>query len=294
MKRFTNGLRQKGQVAQAPNVMLADYRIPSIVRKTNLPSPSLVVERFLDLVYTPDTKVDDLIDAVQGDAVITAKVLRAANSVMSSPVREIDNLKEAVLRIGMIPVINIITATELAEMFFSVPLPYGDINKLWEHNMLVACLASEYAKHHKLDNPGRWFNAGLMHDLGRLVLICHDSIKYHEAIAFAKEKDVELSSAEEEYFEYSHATIGGLLLKFWNLPDDYVNAAANHHSEFRSIEDYASGIAICNKLANELLLSEPPNLQHYEELPLDRILESAIETFEMIKKATRINTEHTW
>jgi HD-like signal output (HDOD) protein len=250
--------------------------ISSIVRWTNLPSPSPVIERILDLIYTPDSDINDLISVIQSDAVLSGKILRFANSVYSSPAAEIDNLKDAVTRIGMIQAVQIVSATEVAGMFFSVPLPHGDICKLWAHNLLVACLSNFYAGTNDLGNPGRWFFAGLLHDIGRLVLICHDPVKYCEAIEHSKEVGIDLGAAEEAVIGYSHQEIGSHLLKFWKLPDDFANAALGHHAPFVSVEDYPSGVGVCNKIANEIQVSDAPNvgddsLRGFEKMIADSI-----------------------
>jgi HD-like signal output (HDOD) protein len=258
--------------------------ISSIVRWTNLPSPSPIIERILDLIYTSDSDVNDLISVIQSDAVLTGKILRFANSVFSSPVAEIDNLKDAVTRVGMVQTVRIVSATEVAGMFFSVPLPYGDICKLWAHNLLVACLSNSYAGTNGLGNPGRWFFAGLLHDIGRLVLICHDPVKYCEAIHHAEKVGVDLKAAEEAVIGYSHAEIGGQLLKFWKLPDDFANAALGHHSPFVSVDDYASGVGVCNNIAKEILFNGPPNIGVYSLSDPVKMIGDSIDMYNEISK----------
>jgi HD-like signal output (HDOD) protein len=264
--------------------MSTGSNISSIVRWTNLPSPSPIIERILDLIYTPDSDVDDLISVIQSDAVLTAKILRFANSVFSSPVSEIDNLKDAVMRVGMIQTVQIVSATEIAGMFFCVPLPHGDIRKLWAHNLLVACLSNAYAGANGLSNPGRWFFAGLLHDIGRLVLICHDPVKYYQAITHAEEAGIDLRAAEEVVVGYSHEEIGGQLLKFWNLPDDFAYAALGHHAPFACVEDYASGVGICNNIANEIQFRGPPNIGDYSLPGLDKMIGDSIDMYNEISE----------
>jgi putative nucleotidyltransferase with HDIG domain len=257
----------------------ASSSISSIVRWTTLPSPSPIVERILDLIYTPDSDINDLISVIQSDVVLTGKILRFANSVFSSPAAKIDNLKDAVTRIGMVQTVQIVSATEIAGMFFSVPLPYGDICKLWAHNLFVACLSNSYADTHGLNNPGRWFFAGLLHDIGRLVLICHDPVKYGEAITHAKRNGIDLRAAEEAVVGYSHMEIGCELLTFWKLPEDFAAAAAGHHAPFVSVEDYPSGVGVCNTIANEILFSDSPDMGAYAARGLDKMISDSVEMY---------------
>ncbi|MEW8139482.1 MAG: HDOD domain-containing protein [Candidatus Thiodiazotropha endolucinida] len=260
--------------------------IPTIVRHAKLPSPSPVISKVLELLYIPDTDIDELVDAMKGDSGLTAKVLRSANSAMSAPVKKVGTLKEAVLRIGLIPTINIITATEIANLFYSVPLPYGDAFKLWEHNVLVACLSEAYAKHYKLDYPGRWFSAGLMHDIGRLLLIHHNPAKYSEVIELAKSEEIELSQAEQRVMGFAHDELGGILLEFWEMPGDLAKAAYGHHKPFENVDDYGSGIGVCNQIANDLMMGEKPKISDIPAVPVEKLVANAAEMFEIIKEAS--------
>jgi HD-like signal output (HDOD) protein len=238
----------------------------------------------LDIIYTPDSDINDLISVIQSDAVLSSKILRFANSVFSSPAVEIDNLKDAVTRIGVIQTVRIVSATEVAGMFFSVPLPYGDICKLWAHNLLVACLSNSYAGANGLGNPGRWFFAGLLHDIGRLVLICHDPVKYCEAIKYAKKAGIDLGTAEKSVIGYSHQEVGSHLLKFWKLPVDFADAALGHHAPFVSKEDYASGVGVCNSIANEMQISGPPNIGDDCSPGFDSMIAESIDMYNEISE----------
>jgi HD-like signal output (HDOD) protein len=238
----------------------------------------------LDIIYTPDSDINDLISVIQSDAVLSSKILRFANSVFSSPAVEIDNLKDAVTRIGVIQTVRIVSATEVAGLFFSVPLPYGDICRLWAHNLLVACLSNSYAGANGLGNPGRWFFAGLLHDIGRLVLIRHDPVKYAEAFEYSKKAGIDLGTAEKSVIGYSHQEVGSHLLKFWKLPVDFADAALGHHAPFVSKEDYASGVGVCNSIANEMQISGPPNIGDDCSPGFDSMIAESIDMYNEISE----------
>lgn len=257
---------------------------PSWIRNSNIPSPSPVLNQVFDVLYNPDMTMEDLADVISFDAGLTARTLRSANSAFSRPVSEITTVLDAIVRIGLLPTIHIITATEVAAVFFSVPGNYGDMKYHWNHHILVASLAEAHAKHFNLSDPGRWFVGGLIHDIGRLMMLKVDPVKYAQAIQLHDDEQIDLREAEKLLFDYSHDIAGGLLLDFWRFPSDLADAAYEHHKEFSDIEDFCSGIGIANQVANAIQNNLP--LPEFSGIPVPDIIIAANERYELMKKVS--------
>ncbi len=261
---------------------------PHFIRHSTLPSPSPVLTRLYDLLFQRDTNIRELTDVMKGDASLTARVIRSANAAFSSPVNKVDNLHDAVIRIGLIPTIHIITATEIGSIFYGIPFPYGDIQALWKHNILVAVLSEAYGLQIKCDNPGIWFTAGLLHDIGRLLLINHDPAKYAEVLEVSNGESAILLEAECARFDYSHDIAGAYLLKFWNMPDDAVDAAADHHRAPGEVSELVAAVSMCNQIAHGLTAQDGPHLPSFSGVSTEKIVADAAGKYELMKKVMGI------
>jgi putative nucleotidyltransferase with HDIG domain len=257
-----------------------------ILRNTQLASPSPVINHLLEMMFDPETSLDDLAEILSTDASLSARTLAAANAAFSSPKQRIDNVHNAVVRIGLIPVLNIITTTGIQAVFLSVPGRHGDMKQLWTHNLVTACIADAYAHYHQLDKPARWFTGGLLHDIGRLLLLTHDPVKYKEVVNQIYAGDMPICDAEQALFGISHQELGYQLMTQWRFPDSIAEAAFHHQQPFVSIGDFRSGICIANDLANAL--DEATPLPQFESFSAERIIANASVKYEMMKKVSGI------
>ena len=257
-----------------------------ILRDTQLASPSPVINRLLEMMFDPDTSLNDLADTLSTDASLSARTLAAANAAFSSPKQRIDNVHDAVVRIGLIPVLNIITTTGIQAVFLSVPGRHGDMKLLWTHNLVTACIADAYAHHHQLEQPARWFTGGLLHDIGRLLLLIHDPVKYTEVVKRVDAGDLSICDAEQAEFGISHQDLGYQLMIQWRFPESIADAAFHHQQPFVSLSDFRTGITIANELANALDGTIP--LPKFESFSAEQIIANASVKYEMMKKISGI------
>jgi len=187
-----------------------------------------------------------------------------------------------VVRIGLVSTIHIVATTEIKAVFYSVPGHLGDMKRLWTHNLVTACLADAYAHHLRLEKPGRWFTGGLLHDVGRLVLLSHDPVKYAEVIKLAAQGDITICAAERDAFGLSHEEAGFQLMQLWQFPTEICDAAFHHAQPFVAYSEFRSGICIANDLANALEGSEP--LPKYSGFSPEKVIAQASEKYEAMKK----------
>ncbi len=252
-----------------------------IVRETNLASPSPIVLRLFEMMFEPATSLSDLANTLSTDAGLTARTLSAANAAFSYPKQRIDNVQEAVVRIGLIPLINIITATEVKAVFLSVPGRHGDMKRLWTHNLITACIADVFARELRLERPARWFTGGLLHDIGRLLLLAHDPVKYAD-VAAAMAGGQAVCEAECEVFGISHQELGHQLMALWRFPESIAEAAFHHDPPTNAYEDFHTGIAIANELANAL--EDGRSLPQYGPFSSEMLIAAASVKYETMKQ----------
>ncbi len=254
----------------------------SIVRTATLATPSPTINRLIEMMFDPNTSLNDLAETLATDATMSVRTLSAANAAFSYPEHPIDNVHDAVVRIGLIPIIHIITTSEIKAVFLSVPGRYGDMKQLWTHNLVTACIADAYAHHHKIEKLAHWFTGGLLHDIGRLLLLAHDPVKYAEVAASVTANKLPICEAEQAVYGIDHQELGHQLMRLWRFPESITEAAFHHQQPFISFEDFRSGMSIANALANALDDAGP--LPKFETFSVERIIAEASMKYEVMKK----------
>jgi len=217
-----------------------------------LPTSAL---RVIALTKNPQTTVKELETAIGQDPSLTAGILRQANSAYYGYARRISSLQEAVVLLGFQVTQGLAMASAVAPLLKSNLLGYEIAQEgLWKHSMLTAMTAKRLCQYRKLHYGDVAFTAGLLHDIGKLVI----SIYVQEVGAFLVEKvkDAKLSyvELEEKVIGYNHATVGGFLARTWFLPENLVSAISYHHAPLHapSYPELASVIHVANGLASLL------------------------------------------
>lgn len=185
----------------------------------NLPSLQASVLNLLTVLKNENATLEDITKAVQLDQVVASRVVAMANSSAFGR-RKVNTIEEAVFIIGFNTVKAIVLSLKLFHVF---PIPYKLMLELWEHSGHVANIA-QLLVHPSQRNIA--FLAGLLHDIGRVVLINRYKNEYADLIT--KNGD-DLLISEVEKFGYDHALVGKVFFETFNFPDEIVNAVQYHH-----------------------------------------------------------------
>jgi len=218
------------------------------------PLPTSAI-RVIALTKNPTTSARELVNVIAQDPALTAGMLRQANSAYYGYARRISSLQEAIVLLGFQATQGLAMASAVAPLL-KIQLVGYEIEQdgLWKHSMVTAMAAKTLCKRLNLPYGDIAFTAGLLHDIGKLVIAIYvQEVGAYliEKVAVAKLSYVEL---EEKIIGYNHATVGGFLAKGWNLPEDLVAAISYHHapSNAKIYEELASVIHVANGLASLL------------------------------------------
>jgi len=197
-----------------------------------LPSiPSVYVELMRQLEDV-DCCAQDIADIIARDPAMTAKILQLANSAFFGVRRRIASPKDAVLYLGLDTLKSLALSVKVFSQFTARPQSRFSIDELARHTMLVGILARKIAS---VQGASRQdvedaFAAGLLHDIGKLVLVAAAPEKYEQAIEDAEKEGKTDRDAERRIFGTTHAEVGTYLVWLWGLPDSVVEAVAYHHA----------------------------------------------------------------
>lgn len=202
-----------------------------IGRMDKLPSLPSAVSLILNILNNPDSSAHELSDALRQDQSIASRVLRLVNSAFYGFPRRIDTLSLAITILGYTSIQNIILTTTIFNTFYKGPPGSGlDRKRFWQHALGCGAAAQVLEKKLGLGDGEEIFLAGLLHDIGKIILdtFLHD--EYQEVIQLASEKNLLLVEAEQEVLGATHADFGFWLSENWNLPYNLTAAIAHHHN----------------------------------------------------------------
>jgi HD-like signal output (HDOD) protein len=228
-----------------------------------LPSvPSIFLE--ISAVLASDrSSTADIANVITRDLNTTAKVLQLVNSPLFSLHRRITNVAEAVTYLGIATVKSLTLGAEAFSRFRD-PRLARFAEQLSEHGLQVAVLAREIATSSKIVDatPDDCFAAGILHDVGKLILADNRPAEFLESLRTAGAGGLTVLEAEQRAFGATHAEVGAYLVWLWGLPDCVTEAAAMHHRPGPS----ATGAVLAVHAANALIHN-----QAYPEIDMESL-----------------------
>lgn len=192
----------------------------------DLPTLPHVVQKLASMIGRPTVSTEEIGALIERDQVLSAKVLRLANSPFYGFPSRISSVAHAVIVLGF----NVVKGLTLCASAFGIMKDAG-MNQLWRHSLGVAITAHLLATKLEIKNPEELFVAGLLHDIGKVVLY----VKWPDVAGSIKTAaqtgdDRSLFEVEQELLGLSHADIGGYLANAWNLPIALREPILYHHA----------------------------------------------------------------
>ena len=203
----------------------------------DLPSLPEIVTRLSRAIEDPNTSANAVASIMQDDPAITAKVLKLVNSAYYGPIattREITSVPYAVARMGFNEVRNIVLTMSVFSMFNKRERTIAR-REFWRHCISTGITAKVIYHHAGADSglretsPDTYFVAGLLHDIGIIVLEQYFHKSFAALCAYAQLNNIPLHKAEDEKWDVNHGDIGAFLCKKWNMPMPIVESTNFHH-----------------------------------------------------------------
>ena len=205
-----------------PNELIRDHvKLPSL--------PTMYVQ-INEAINTPNTSASDIAKVISKDTSLSARLLKIVNSTFYGFPSKIDTLSRAVTVVGTRQLTTLALGMNIISVFRRIPSDFIHMRSFWEHSLACGICARIIGSYKKILNTERLFVAGLLHDIGRLILYRHVPNQARNALIKAKQDDDLLHNSEHETLGFDHSMIGGLLLKKWKLPVSLENSVKYHHS----------------------------------------------------------------
>lgn len=196
----------------------------------DLPALPQIVNKVIKLTDDPNSNVNDLGNLICQDQSLTAKVLRLANSAYYGFPRRIGTVSQAIVILGFNTIRSLVMAASVHQVLSREVEGYSlGQGELWRHSIGVAMGARLLSKRTRLEVPEQAFIAGLLHDIGKVVLSHYVRTEYDSILKLVA-NGIPFMEAEKQVLGFDHAAIGAKVAEKWNLPSDLVQAIAGHHT----------------------------------------------------------------
>ncbi|HEX9592906.1 MAG TPA: response regulator [bacterium] len=216
--------------------LLADPNLRALVaRMDTLPSLPALYQKILAALRSPDASCRTVGEIVSQDPAMAAKVLQLVNSAFFGVGQHVSKPAQAVALLGLDTIRSLVLSVHVFSELDPRQVNALSLDVLWAHCLTVGTLAKRIAQT-EVEDPKLWDDAllaGLLHDIGNLVLAVNLPEEYRAVRERADDGEVDLLAAQRQVFGATHAEIGAYLLGLWALPDPIVEAVAFHHQPSR-------------------------------------------------------------
>jgi putative nucleotidyltransferase with HDIG domain len=235
----------------------------------NLPTIPHVLLEINRMLQDDEVSNSMMQEVIEKDQVITAKILKLVNSPFYGYRTRIADISQALMILGVNTVRNSI-ATISAIDIFRMKGKYDnfDIRDLWKHSLAVAVTSRRLAETSRKAPPDDCFVAGLLHDIGKLVMEQHLQDFFRKVLALQKEEGLTFFAAEKKILPVNHSLIGGYLVGSWHFPAHLVYAIEHHHQVTSTVSDFWLHIFVyaANTIVNHQF-RESGNEEIIQEVP---------------------------
>lgn len=229
--------------------MEAVYRLLREV-KVLPPSPQ-VLPKVLEALRQEQTTLEEIGELISLDPVLTAKLLHYCNSVYFSGREPVASVPEAIGRVGFQTIFSLVSAVTGGKSF-NPPASSGiDGAQLWKHSLATAFACKFVAEDIEADG-NLLFTAGMLHDIGRVVLAQAKGAEYGHLVHEAVNAGADATSREQVAYSFTHADVGAGLMESWKLPPVLIQAVRFHHhpESGGAVKRLAAGVCVANAQAH--------------------------------------------
>jgi putative nucleotidyltransferase with HDIG domain len=203
-----------------------------VMKRHKLPSLPMVVTKVLKLLKDPDFSVRELSRIISDDTVLATRTLAVARSGNYVQRRQATNVHEAILVLGFHTLRNVVMATA-AQTFVTGKSRMSE--QLWSHSLAAALAARLLAQRSRFIDPEVAFVAGLLHDIGEMVLLHGDPGGFESMLEDDGAGESRIVS-EQQTYGFDHCAVGAALLDHWNIDEAISNAVLHHHERVHALD----------------------------------------------------------
>ncbi len=206
-------------------------------------TPPFVFLKLNTVINNPLSSVLEMGMIISEDQSLTASILRLANSPFFAFPSTVETVTQAVTIIGTQQILDIVLATSIVKLFKGIPEDLIEVGEFWRHSLGCGVIARIIAIYKREPNVERFFVAGILHDIGRLIICTKIPEMFKEVVLNCRERAELLFIGERKDIGFDHAEMGDVLLDEWKIPLSLREIVACHHYPLRA-KHFPTGAAI--------------------------------------------------
>lgn len=271
-----------------------------VKRVENLISLPEVCLRINEVMYKPSTTAADLGEIIALDPALTTRLLKIVNSAFYNFPSKISTVSHAITIIGTRELRDLVLATSAVGAFKNIPNKLVDMEAFWYHSVFCGIVCRVLATEIRQADGERLFVAGLLHDIGKLIIYHQLPEESQQILEYSEGNDVKMLEKELELLGFNHADVGRELMSQWGLPERFCEVVGSYYSPLEC-QDYITDACVVH-VANDMAMAIEsgtnveqqaaeyapgfdPNAWRKLELSKDRIepimIESCLKAFEV-------------
>ena len=263
----------------ALNSVLENPKIRKVIARIDaLPSIPSLYSELMEEMHASSPSIDKVGRIISQDVAMSSKILQLVNSAFFGLYRKISSPKEAVMLLGMETIKALVLSVKIFSQFDRKKLSFLNLDALWNHSLSTSVQAKSIGHHEQFskEQTGDTFMAGLLHDVGKMVLASNFSNTYQQILIKAHQSSYALWQVEKAVFGTTHAEVGAYLMGLWGIEQAIIEAIAFHHQPSKSRvagKGPLLAVHISNALQNKALdtIEDSSSSTTYDQTFLDKL-----------------------
>ena len=257
---------------------------------SNLDPLPASVARLAAVVASSDPDLDEILDVVKYDEALTATLLRGANSAASGSLNPVNNVRDAVIRLGTGSVLWLAVQSSVRRRL-QRPVPEYGLSEgdLWRHSVATSLAAAGLHRYAGVPVPPEAPTAALLHDIGKLLMCRFLGNDVLETIHHAQfDGGLTRIAAEVEILGVHHAELGGLMVQFWGFPESIQRGISYHHTPDEGVDLICYTAHLADVVAKSIggLRDDNPDLEAFAHSMLE--LDLTLDDYDRLSTETEI------
>ena len=236
---------------------LTDPKLVKLISEVeSLPVVPKVLQDIQAELAKKEPSIQTVAEAISHDVGMAAKILNLINSPYFGLPAKVDTLTKAITLLGLDTIRTLVLFSHLFEIYDTKKVPGFSLNLLWDHCFRVSNIARLIAECEKMSSQvvSDCRMAGLLHDVGKLILATYFPKKYSEIIAAVKEQGGTINQIEERVLGASHAKIGAYLMGLWGVKDEIIHGIGFHHEHDELDMSVTMFLSVANVIDHNLVV----------------------------------------
>ena len=292
---------------RGPEVDPVEIKLTDLIDIREIPTLPEIAKIAISKTLSMDTSAAEIASIIRENPSLTLKILKIANSPMYTTGTRISNIKDAAKLLGNKIIKSLLLSITVHDIFSEGKNKWFDYHGFWLHSIASAVISEEISKElntGRVDSEINAYTAGLLHDIGKAILLISDATEYRKATDLVKDLKVTFMEAEQQVFGFDHSDVSAFLFKYWELSENLINPVRNHHRSIdyltQNPDSTTSIVAMANQIAHisgfNTHAAEPPYqvskqliaMLGLDQSSMDRILTDSREYLETFAEALNI------